>query len=151
MFVLKARAPENIADDLAGEPETLTTCTIIINARSEFDYTMTGTCTLTVQVVPRLAIHNYENPFHDRTQFIFSVSRDCNVRLYVYNQAGEIVARLIDNEHFKFGIHRLNWDGSKTNNGGRRLPPGVYLYSLELDAPNKSDAPDRVVKKLLIK
>ena len=64
--------------------------------RSSFRPDLMDTACLVLRAIPALAIHNYENPFRDRTTFIFGVPRPAKVRLYVYNRSGELIQRLID-------------------------------------------------------
>jgi hypothetical protein len=148
-FILKVTAPDDIPANLAGPIETLTTCHIRVSGQSRFDGNRTDTARVTVQVIPGLAIHNCENPFSDRTEFVFSVPRGSKVRLYVYDQPGELVAKLIDNEFYDFGIHTFTWDG--TNDKRKKLAPGTYHYLFELADQSKVDESDRILKKLIIR
>jgi hypothetical protein len=148
-FVVKVTAPNNVPANLAGQIESLTTCHIRVAGQSRFNWNLTDTVSLTLQVVPALAIHNFENPFSDRTRFMFSIPRDSKVRLYVYNLAGELVAKPIDNEFYAFGIHGFDWRA--TNDRGKKLAPGVYNYLIELTNRQNGDLTDRVWKKLVIR
>jgi len=67
--------------------------------------------------------HNYPNPFNPSTVVSFSIAREEQVRLDVYNLLGEKVASLL-NKRLGAGLYMVNFDAS-------RLPAGVYVYSLE--------------------
>jgi hypothetical protein len=69
---------------------------------------------------------NYPNPFNPTTTIRFSVPRDGQVRLDVFDIGGEPVAHLVEG-NVVAGIHELRFDGSK-------LSSGVYLYRLQAGA-----------------
>uniref|UniRef100_A0A7C4TH81 FlgD/Vpr Ig-like domain-containing protein n=1 Tax=candidate division WOR-3 bacterium TaxID=2052148 RepID=A0A7C4TH81_UNCW3 len=77
-------------------------------------------------LVPPFGVHNFRNPFKERTQFIFSLPKSGRVSLQVFTRAGELVRKLITNRHYDFGIHYYPWDGK--NDAGQQLAPGVYIY-----------------------
>ena len=54
----------------------------------------------------------------------------------------ELVRRLIDNRTYTFGVHYYPWDG--TNDAGRRLVSGVYIYILDFRA---TDGEQHTAKK----
>ena len=65
---------------------------------------------------------NYPNPFNEQTRIIFSLPRSGQVKLDVYNLAGRLVARLLD-EPLPSGAHQLIFNG-------KDLPSGLYFYRL---------------------
>ena len=71
---------------------------------------------------------NYPNPFHSLTTIGYSLVRPSRVTIRVYSALGAQAATLI-NWYQAPGRYSLQWDG--TNNRGRRLAPGVYLYRIE--------------------
>ncbi|MEO0141935.1 MAG: FlgD immunoglobulin-like domain containing protein, partial [candidate division WOR-3 bacterium] len=93
-------------------------------------------------LVPPFEVHNFRNPFRERTQFMFSLPKSGRVNLEVYTRAGELVRRLITNRHYDFGIHYYPWDGK--NDSGQRLAPGVYIYVFDFYA---DDGEHKTVKK----
>ncbi len=67
---------------------------------------------------------NYPNPFNPSTTIRFSVPEASEVRLEIYNAAGQLVRRLADGTYLK-GRHEAVWEG--TNEQGAAVASGVYL------------------------
>jgi len=65
---------------------------------------------------------NYPNPFNPSTTIFFSIPRETNVRLVVYNLLGQEVATLV-NETMKPGNHAVSFDAG-------HLASGTYFYRL---------------------
>ena len=65
---------------------------------------------------------NYPNPFNPVTKINFSVPREGNIRLNVFNVLGEVVATLVNSE-LPAGNYTYDFDATK-------LPSGIYLYTL---------------------
>ncbi|HLT23574.1 MAG TPA: T9SS type A sorting domain-containing protein, partial [Ignavibacteria bacterium] len=65
---------------------------------------------------------NYPNPFNPSTAIKFSIPKNLNVNLKVYDLAGREVASLI-NKELSAGSYEYLFDGSK-------LSSGVYFYKL---------------------
>jgi hypothetical protein len=78
---------------------------------------------------------NYPNPFNPATKIMYSVPKDGNLRLEVYNVIGQKVAELV-NEYVKAGKYDINFDGSN-------FTSGVYLYKMELNGRNE-------IKKMIL-
>jgi glucose/arabinose dehydrogenase len=74
---------------------------------------------------------NYPNPFNSGTVIPFDLAFDDDVRLSVYNLAGQRVRRLV-NAPLTAGHHRLRWSGH--DDDGRTLASGVYFYRLQSGA-----------------
>ncbi|MBN2857364.1 MAG: T9SS type A sorting domain-containing protein [Candidatus Delongbacteria bacterium] len=68
---------------------------------------------------------NYPNPFNPVTQIRFSLAKTAQVRLSVYNIAGQLVLQLESGVR-QAGINTVDFDGSRFNSG-------VYYYTLETD------------------
>ena len=68
---------------------------------------------------------NYPNPFNPSTTIKFSVSRESNVNLSIYNALGEMVSTLV-NEQLKTGYHQYEFNASD-------LASGVYIYRIIAD------------------
>lgn len=69
---------------------------------------------------------NYPNPFNPATTFRFALPERTHVELDVYNLAGQLVTRLV-NDTREAGIHQIQWDA-----GG--LPSGIYFVRISTDA-----------------
>lgn len=74
---------------------------------------------------------NYPNPFNPTTNINFTVPKDGNVKINIYNINGQLVATLVDN-FIQSGTYTVTWDG-RTNNG-TIASSGVYFYQMR--APN---------------
>jgi hypothetical protein len=66
---------------------------------------------------------NYPNPFNPETSIKFTLQKDSNVRLSVYNIRGQEVAVIVD-EMKSRGIHQVTFDATS-------LTSGVYFYKLK--------------------
>jgi hypothetical protein len=72
---------------------------------------------------------NCPNPFNGSTEIVFEMSVPGMVELSIYNSLGQIVCT--DQLGFMTsGTHSWYWDG--TDNAGRAVQSGVYLYRLKL-------------------
>jgi len=69
---------------------------------------------------------NYPNPFNPVTTIEFSLPIRSQVRLTIYNLAGETLSAPVSRE-LPAGTYRVQWDGSA-------LPGGVYFYRLRAAA-----------------
>ena len=67
---------------------------------------------------------NYPNPFNPITEIKYALSRDCWVRLEVYNILGQKVASLVDGEQ-KAGYKSVRWDAGSFSSG-------IYFCRLEV-------------------
>jgi len=65
---------------------------------------------------------NYPNPFNPVTIIKFSLHKESNVHIKIYDITGKEVIKLID-ENMKAGTHHVRFDASK-------LASGVYFYKL---------------------
>lgn len=65
---------------------------------------------------------NYPNPFNPATSIQFTLPETMDVRLDVYNIAGQRVATLV-NEQREAGAHTVEFDGT-------RVASGVYIYRI---------------------
>ncbi|PID29812.1 MAG: hypothetical protein CSB55_01110 [Candidatus Cloacimonadota bacterium] len=71
---------------------------------------------------------NYPNPFNPETQIEFSLSKNDNVKIMIYNVKGQLVKVLAD-APFKAGKHVVSWKGK--DDKGKDVAGGVYFYSME--------------------
>ena len=70
---------------------------------------------------------NYPNPFNPTTQIQFAIPEAGNVTLKIYNNLGQLVKTLVD-ENMSAGYHFVTWDA--TENSGNILSSGVYFYRI---------------------
>jgi hypothetical protein len=77
-----------------------------------------------------LTLHqNAPNPFNPTTEIAFELDREAQIKLTVYDVAGRMVRRLVD-ELREPGIYSVLWHGHAES--GEALGSGVYLYELEV-------------------
>jgi hypothetical protein len=69
---------------------------------------------------------NYPNPFNPSTSIAFTLAKDGNVKLEIYNALGQKVATLV-NGRMSAGQHNATWEA-------RNAPSGIYFYKLEAGA-----------------
>jgi hypothetical protein len=145
-FGLKVTAPDTFTGGLQGSIDSLGLCYINIIGQSSVNPTLLDTAVLTIQMVPGLEIHNFENPFRQSTRFVYGVPKPGYLRLIVYDRNGEVVRRVIDHQSCEPGIYTLPWDGR--NDHQRQVAPGTYVYVFELT--DLKDQTQRVMRKLTI-
>ncbi|PIS29188.1 MAG: hypothetical protein COT43_04425 [Candidatus Marinimicrobia bacterium CG08_land_8_20_14_0_20_45_22] len=104
-------------------------CTIYIDElRHVSVQTVSAISESTPQMTETFTLHqNYPNPFNPTTTIAFTLPRESNVRIEIFNVLGEKV-RTLTNEHYNSGYWSVNWDG--TNETGLQVPTGVYFYRM---------------------
>jgi len=70
---------------------------------------------------------NAPNPFNPVTEIAFSVPRETDVELSIYDVTGRRVATLVDGT-LESGVHRAVWNGRSDT--GEQAASGVYFYRL---------------------
>jgi len=70
---------------------------------------------------------NNPNPFGPSTTIRFSLERDSDVALAVYDLSGRLVSEL-QRGPLPAGAHAISWDGRDRH--GRDAAPGIYVYTL---------------------
>lgn len=68
---------------------------------------------------------NYPNPFNPSTNISFTLPKTSNVKLTIYNQLGEVVDQLV-NQQLEAGTYIYNWNAKSHSSG-------IYLYELQTD------------------
>lgn len=75
------------------------------------------------QIISQIALsQNYPNPFNANTEIVFSLPREMDAKLQIYDVTGRLVTTLAD-EQFMAGEHRISFDA-------RDVASGVYFYEL---------------------
>ncbi len=74
---------------------------------------------------------NYPNPFNPSTKITFSLPKQSNVDLVVYNSLGQQCAVIVNSTMFQSGTHSYNFNASN-------LSSGIYMYTLKTDFGNIS-------------
>ena len=70
------------------------------------------------------------NPFNAVTTIQFSLPKENDVSLAIYDLVGRKVAEPLSNVPYESGGHFVIWDGKDSQN--RPVSSGVYLYRLEV-------------------
>lgn len=79
---------------------------------------------------------NYPNPFRESTTIKFCIGRPCRVKLTVYNDGGEEIKILVDEEKDP-GTYEVDFSACHSREGlpdgkaGVNLIAGTYFYRLE--------------------
>ncbi|MCK4595957.1 T9SS type A sorting domain-containing protein, partial [candidate division WOR-3 bacterium] len=69
-----------------------------------------------------ISLNNIENPIRNNTQISFTLSKESNISLKVYNMLGQIVTELTKGK-YNVGEHAIEWN---TEN----IPTGIYFINL---------------------
>ena len=83
---------------------------------------------------------NFPNPFNPVTKIAFTLPRDADVKLEIFDILGRSVTTLVE-ERLVAGEHEKEWDGK--NNDGQPVASGIYFYRITTDT-------DTSVKKMLL-
>lgn len=67
---------------------------------------------------------NYPNPFNPVTKISFSLPKEENVKLSIYNILGQLITTLVD-DHLSAGNYTKSFNGEN-------LTSGIYFYTLEV-------------------
>jgi hypothetical protein len=85
---------------------------------------------------------NYPNPFSISTNFVFEHNQaadNLNATISIYNLTGQLVKTISKKIDFNgYRIDPLPWDG--TNESGKKLSQGFYIYRLVLSEGNEKSA-----------
>lgn len=70
---------------------------------------------------------NYPNPFNPSTNISFSIAKNSNVVLEIYNSIGEKVTTLVD-QNYSVGSYSVVWNAK--DDFGNKVNSGIYIYRL---------------------
>ncbi len=71
---------------------------------------------------------NYPNPFNPETRITFTVAKNVDVQLKIYNIRGQEVRTLVSDSR-NAGSYTVTWDG--TDNSGIKVASGMYVYMIK--------------------
>lgn len=71
---------------------------------------------------------NYPNPFGNETSISYSVPKDGQTTLSIYNTKGQLIRSMV-NANVKAGNYKIAWNG--TDNLGNPVANGIYFYRLQ--------------------
>ncbi len=99
------------------------------NARAAQQYYRTATGIEEGRALPSdfTLFQNYPNPFNPNTTIRFSLERQAEVTIDIYNALGQKVTTLCS-QPFPAGTHTVEWDA--TNVQGKPVACGMYFYRL---------------------
>ena len=73
---------------------------------------------------------NYPNPFNPITRITYSIPKESQVTISIFNLLGQKIVDLVS-QNVVPGEYSIAWDG--TNHSGEAIPSGIYIYSIEAD------------------
>jgi hypothetical protein len=76
----------------------------------------------------RIQARNYPNPFNPSTEIAYSLDSSADVRIEIYNVAGQAV-RTFDLGYQASGEHSVHWDG--LDSSGAPAASGIYYYRIQ--------------------
>ena len=71
---------------------------------------------------------NYPNPFNPETSISFTITKDTQVTLTIFDVLGREIRKLSDYNYQK-GSHSVIWDGR--DDLGNLVSNGIYLYQIQ--------------------
>ena len=90
----------------------------------------TAACSLITSTSAPISVRGAKvqpNPFHTEANISFNLLKEQNVNLTIYNQLGQEVRNLVE-ENLPHGAYYLKWDGTNENN--QRVQSGIYIARL---------------------
>lgn len=97
------------------------------------------------------SIKNYPNPFNPGTTIQYTLAEECQVRIAIYNFAGQHIKTLLSSTR-SAGNHDLVWNGK--DRYGTPVSAGVYFYkisAISLQANSKTGPWNYTGKMILVK
>jgi len=73
---------------------------------------------------------NHPNPFNSKTAIEYSLPRETDVKIAIYNILGQRVKTVLDQRQTS-GHQRIFWDGK--NEKGKTVSSGIYFYRMETE------------------
>jgi len=91
---------------------------------------------------------NYPNPFNPTTKIEFSLPKESNVRITIYDLLGREIQDFVD-ERIQAGIYRITWDASTSSRTAATT--GLYYYRLIATPLDGSDPFVQTRKMILLR
>jgi hypothetical protein len=103
--------------------------TVAITSRLALLYTPIGIQPINTEIPFKFELaQNYPNPFNPTTKFTFSLPKNQQVTIKIYDLLGREVKTLVD-KFVNAGKYSVTWDGD--NISGNMVASGVYFYRIE--------------------
>jgi len=80
-------------------------------------------------------LSNFPNPFNPSTTINFSIKKDSNVEITIYNIRGQKIKTLTHNVYTK-GSHSIIWNGE--DESGNSVNSGIYYSKLKVNGKTKA-------------
>lgn len=96
-----------------------------------------------IEVPEKYALSNYPNPFNPETTIRFSIPKQGNVTVSVFNIKGQKIKTILNEKH-EPGNYSLKWNG--VDEAGNSVSSGIYFYKLSLDGKSQ-----KIKKMMLLK
>ena len=80
--------------------------------------------------LPLSLFQNHPNPFNPATTISYYLPEAAQVTIGIYDPAGRLVNRFMDQELKARGLHQIEWKGR--DNHGRAVASGIYFYRLQI-------------------
>ncbi len=127
---------------------------LIPNLKEEFEQTREDLLTMLIEeynyepepeeepsseIIPACVImhRNYPNPFNPTTTISFSIPKESNIELSIYNIKGQKVKQLVSYiRQLPEGQHSIVWDGTDDNN--QPVGSGIYFYKLKVNGKTEA-------------
>lgn len=90
---------------------------------------ITGIIPISNEVPGRFELtQNYPNPFNPTTKFKFSLPKQKDVKVVVFDIMGREVVTLVNESNLAAGKYEVDWNG--TNSMNNQVASGVYFYKI---------------------
>ncbi|MCH8033617.1 MAG: T9SS type A sorting domain-containing protein [Bacteroidetes bacterium] len=118
------------------------------HGRSVFETDLDFVVSVEIEIEPTLnnsfeLAQNYPNPFNPITNISYSLTKESNVKLTIYNPLGEVVETLVEQVQ-SANRYEVVWNAAN-------VPSGIYFYSIEVSPTDLSNGFKQSKKMILLK
>jgi len=110
------------------ETDQFNPCSNLVKQDCDFYYVTIGNANNITPELSSISISNHPNPFTPSTTINYSIPKEGNVIINIYNIKGQIVKTLVS-ESMKSGIHSIVWNGDDQN--GKKVSAGLYFTRMQ--------------------